>query len=178
METKSWKDIKNDVYGSVGTERRDELERDFDVWNIEGEIFEGLPIKRTDTKSASVTIMNGCNNFCSYCIVPYTRGRERSRDPKDILIEINELAKNGYKEIMLLGQNVNSYKGRENYNFANLLRDIDKIEGIDIVRFMSPHPKDFKNDNGVQFDEKIAEVVCQLIDEGKIKIVADEDNNG
>ena len=120
--------------------------RVFDVWDIDGEIFEGLPIKRVGEKSACVTIMNGCNNFCSYCIVPYTRGRERSRKPEDIISEIKELANNGYKEIMLLGQNVNSYKGGENYNFANLLRDIDKIEGIDIVRFMSPHPKDFKDD--------------------------------
>lgn len=118
----------------------------FDVWDIDGEIFEGLPIKRTDNKSASVTIMNGCNNFCSYCIVPYTRGRERSRKPEHILEEIRQLAKEGYKEIMLLGQNVNSYKGGENYTFANLLRDIDKVDGIDIIRFMSPHPKDFKDD--------------------------------
>ena len=133
----------------------------FDVWNIEGEIFEGLPIKREDQKSASVTIMNGCNNFCSYCIVPYTRGRERSRAPEDILKEIEGLASEGYKEILLLGQNVNSYKGRENYNFANLLRDIDKIEGIDIVRFTSPHPKDFKDD----VIEAIAECdsVCKVI---------------
>ncbi len=133
----------------------------FDVWDIEGEIFEGLPIKREDAKSASVTIMNGCNNFCSYCIVPYTRGRERSRSPEDILNEIENLAKQGYKEILLLGQNVNSYKGKENYNFANLLRDIDKIKGIDIVRFTSPHPKDFKDD----VIEAIAECdsVCKVI---------------
>lgn len=133
----------------------------FDVWDIEGEIFEGLPIKREDEKSASVTIMNGCNNFCSYCIVPYTRGRERSRAPEDILNEIKELASHGYKEILLLGQNVNSYKGGENYNFANLLRDIDKIEGIEIVRFTSPHPKDFKDD----VIEAIAECdsVCKVI---------------
>ncbi len=118
----------------------------FDVWDIDGEIFEGLPIKRDGSTSASVTIMNGCNNFCSYCIVPYTRGRERSRKPEDILKEISGLADEGYTEIMLLGQNVNSYNGGDGYNFANLLRDIDKIEGIKIVRFMSPHPKDFSDD--------------------------------
>lgn len=118
----------------------------FDVWNIDGDIVEGLPVKRTNDRNALVTIMYGCNNFCSYCIVPYTRGRERSRKPEDILNEIRELAAQGYKEIMLLGQNVNSYNGGDGYNFSNLLYDIDKIEGIDIVRFMSPHPKDFTDD--------------------------------
>ena len=133
----------------------------FDVWDIDGEVFEGLPIKRTEKNKASVTIMNGCNNFCSYCIVPYTRGRERSRNPKDILKEVEELAKDGYNEIMLLGQNVNSYNGGEGYGFANLLRDIDKIKGIDIVRFMSPHPKDFTDD----VIDAIAECdsVCKVI---------------
>ena len=123
-----------------------EKKKIIDVWDIDGEVIEGVPIKRMDGKIALVTIMNGCNNFCSYCIVPYTRGRERSRNPKDILREIEELSKEGYKEIMLLGQNVNSYNGGDGYTFANLLRDIDKIDGIDIVRFMSPHPKDFKDD--------------------------------
>ena len=123
-----------------------EKKKIIDVWDIDGEVIEGVPIKRMDGKTALVTIMNGCNNFCSYCIVPYTRGRERSRNPKDILREIEELSKEGYKEIMLLGQNVNSYNGGDGYTFANLLRDIGKIDGIDIVRFMSPHPKDFKDD--------------------------------
>lgn len=123
-----------------------EKKKIIDVWDIDGEVIEGVPIKRMNGKTALVTIMNGCNNFCSYCIVPYTRGRERSRNPKDILREIEELSKEGYKEIMLLGQNVNSYNGGDGYTFANLLRDIDKIDGIDIVRFMSPHPKDFKDD--------------------------------
>ena len=83
-----------------------------DVLDIDGKIYEGLPIKRNNNQTASVTIMYGCNNFCSYCIVPYVRGRERSRKPEDILGEIRELAKEGYKEVTLLGQNVNSY-GRE-----------------------------------------------------------------
>ena len=117
-----------------------------DVIDIDGEIYEGLPVKRSSNKQASVIIMYGCNNFCSYCIVPYVRGRERSRKPKDILNEIKELAKEGYREITLLGQNVNSYKGGENYNFANLLEDVDKIEGIEVIRFVSPHPKDFTDD--------------------------------
>ena len=117
-----------------------------DILDIDGEIYEGLPVKRSDNKRASVTIMYGCNNFCSYCIVPYVRGRERSRKPEDILKEVKELAEEGYREITLLGQNVNSYNGGENYKFANLLRDVDKIEGIEIIRFVSPHPKDFTDD--------------------------------
>ena len=80
-----------------------------DILDIDGEIYEGLPIKRDSNIKASVAIMNGCNNFCSYCIVPYVRGRERSRNPKNIINEVIELAKQGYKEITLLGQNVNSY---------------------------------------------------------------------
>ena len=124
-------------------EKRNRIE---DVIDIDGEIYEGLPIKRSDKIKASVTIMYGCNNFCSYCIVPYVRGRERSRKPEDILKEIEELAKEGYKEITLLGQNVNSYYGKENYKFAQLLEDVCKIEGIEVVKFVSPHPKDFTDD--------------------------------
>ena len=117
-----------------------------DILDIDGEIYEGLPIKRNSNQTASVTIMYGCNNFCSYCIVPYVRGRERSRKPEDILAEIKELANEGYKEITLLGQNVNSYKGKENYGFAELLRDVQNINGIEIIKFVSPHPKDFTDD--------------------------------
>ncbi len=117
-----------------------------DILDIDGEVYEGLPIKRNSNQSASVTIMYGCNNFCSYCIVPYVRGRERSRKPEYILSEIEELAKNGYKEVTLLGQNVNSYKGKDNYGFADLLRDVQKIDGIEIIKFISPHPKDFTDD--------------------------------
>lgn len=117
-----------------------------DILDIDGEIYEGIPIKRNSKQVASVTIMYGCNNFCSYCIVPYVRGRERSRNPEDILQEITQLAKEGYKEITLLGQNVNSYNGKKNYGFAELLRDVQKIEGIEIIKFQSPHPKDFTDD--------------------------------
>ena len=105
-----------------------ENERIVDILDIDGEIHEGLPIKRNHTKQASVTIMYGCNNFCSFCIVPYVRGRERSRKPEDIINEIKELADEGYVEVTLLGQNVNSYHGGENYKFAELLRDIGKIK--------------------------------------------------
>ena len=132
-----------------------------DVIDIDGEVIEGLPIKRNDKYRASVTIMYGCNNFCSYCIVPYVRGRERSREPKKILEEVSILAKEGYKEITLLGQNVNSYNGGENYKFANLLNDVCKIEGIERIRFVSPHPKDFTDDviEAIANNEKVARVI-------------------
>ena len=115
-----------------------------EIMDSEGEIMEHVPIKRATGVSAWVTIMYGCNNFCSYCIVPYVRGRERSRLPKDILEEINSLAKDGYKEITLIGQNVNSYGKdlEQKYLFHDLLRDSSKIEGIERIRFMTFHPKD------------------------------------
>lgn len=108
-------------------------------------ICEGLPIYRTSGTNAWVNIMYGCNNFCSYCIVPYVRGRERSRNPALILDEINKLLDDGYKEITLLGQNVDSYK-YENYNFAYILSQIAKIKGKFRIRFMSSHPKDFNTE--------------------------------
>lgn len=117
------------------------------VFSIEeefGSIAEGLPVVRESGVKAWVSIMYGCNNFCSYCIVPYVRGRERSRKPEDILGEIRELVAEGYKEITLLGQNVNSY-GKdldEQIDFADLLEKIDKIPGEYLVRFMTSHPKD------------------------------------
>ncbi|MBR6504125.1 MAG: tRNA (N6-isopentenyl adenosine(37)-C2)-methylthiotransferase MiaB, partial [Clostridia bacterium] len=117
----------------------------------EHEIVEDVPIVYDKGYKASVSIIYGCNNFCSYCIVPYIRGRERSRLPEDILKDIAELAKKGYKEITLLGQNVNSYgndfKGElSGYSFVDLLKDVDKIEGIEIIKFASPHPKDFTDE--------------------------------
>ena len=120
-----------------------------DVIDIDGEVYEGLPIKRESSNKALVTIMYGCNNFCTYCIVPYVRGRERNRNPEDILKEIKKLAQEGYKEVTLLGQNVNSYVGNGYegiYNFADLLRAVNKIDGIEIISFISPHPKDFTDD--------------------------------
>lgn len=124
-----------------------EGKRIFDVIDIKGEIYEGIPVKRMDGLRASVTIMYGCNNFCTFCIVPYVRGRERSRKAEDILKEVEELAQKGYLEITLLGQNVNSYRGEgEIDTFAKLLDKVASIEGIKKVRFMSPHPKDFTED--------------------------------
>ena len=111
-------------------------------------VAEGLPIYRESSYRAWVSIMYGCNNFCTYCIVPYVRGRERSRRPEDIISEVRGLVEAGYKDITLLGQNVNSYgkdaksDDGEVYDFADLLRDIDKIEGDYHIRFMTSHPKD------------------------------------
>ena len=144
-----------------------------DVIEIDGEIYEGLPVKRSSNRQASVIIMYGCNNFCSYCIVPYVRGRERSRKPEDILNEIKELAKEGYREITLLGQNVNSYKGGENYNFANLLEDVDKIEGIEVIRFVSPHPKDFTDDviDVISKSKKISRLIHVPLQSGSTNVL-------
>lgn len=151
----------------------DEKKKLEDIIDIDGQIYEGLPIKRNSNIKASVTIMNGCNNFCSYCIVPYVRGRERSRKPRDIINEVRELAKQGYKEITLLGQNVNSYLKVEKEkniefeeyegvnSFATLLRAINKIEGIERIRFVSPHPKDFTDDVIMAIAE--CNKVCKLI---------------
>ena len=144
-----------------------------DIIDIDGEIFEGLPVKRSSNRQASVIIMYGCNNFCSYCIVPYVRGRERSRKPEDILNEIKELAKEGYREITLLGQNVNSYKGGENYNFANLLEDVDKIDQIEVIRFVSPHPKDFTDDviDVISKSNKISRLIHVPLQSGSTKVL-------
>ena len=118
------------------------------VINIEdsdGVIAEGIPVERADTNKAWVSIMYGCNNFCTYCIVPYVRGRERSRRPEDILREINELVDNGVTEVTLLGQNVNSYGNDldENIDFSDLIAMVDKIQGLRRIRFVTSHPKDF-----------------------------------
>lgn len=118
--------------------------RVFSVEDQHGFIAEGLPIERDRGVRAWVSVMYGCNNFCSYCIVPYVRGRERSRDPEAVLAEVRELVKAGYKDITLLGQNVNSY-GKDlerEYDFSDLLEEIDRIPGEYLIRFMSSHPKD------------------------------------
>lgn len=119
-----------------------------DVWESTDKIVEELPTERKYAFKSGVNIMFGCNNFCSYCIVPYVRGRERSREPKDILQEIERLVADGVIEIMLLGQNVNSYgKNLENpISFAELLEEVCKIEGLQRVRFMTSHPKDLSDD--------------------------------
>lgn len=119
-----------------------------DVWDKEGDIVEDVPVDRLSSIKAFVTIMYGCNNFCTYCIVPHVRGRERSRTPEDIEKEVKCLVESGYKEVTLLGQNVNSYgKGLEpNITFADLLRRLNNIEGLERIRFMTSHPKDLSDD--------------------------------
>ncbi|MBE3585105.1 MAG: tRNA (N6-isopentenyl adenosine(37)-C2)-methylthiotransferase MiaB [Thermoanaerobacter sp.] len=124
---------------------RENRERLVEVWEQAGQVMENLPIRRASNVKAWVNITYGCNNFCTYCIVPYVRGRERSRKPEDILNEIRQLAQEGYREVTLLGQNVNSY-GKDlpgKYNFANLLREVDQIPGLWRIRFTTSHPRDF-----------------------------------
>ena len=119
----------------------------FDIWEKEDGITEDMPAVRESDISAWVNIMYGCNNFCTYCIVPYVRGRERSRKSEDIINEVKSLAEKGIKEITLLGQNVNSY-GKENgeISFPDLLRELNKIEKLERIRFMTSHPKDLSDD--------------------------------
>ena len=169
-----------DLYKVIEEKRKLE-----DILDIDGKIYEGLPIKRDSKIKASVTIMNGCNNFCSYCIVPYVRGRERSRQPRDIIEEVKKLAKEGYKEITLLGQNVNSYLRVEREknipfeeyqgvnSFATLLRAINKIDGIERIRFISPHPKDFTNDviEAIADCEKVCKLVHLPLQSGNTKVL-------
>lgn len=126
-----------------------EKKKQIEVWPDGGEIVEGLPAKRLFESKALVNIMFGCNNFCTYCIVPYTRGRERSRRAADIVREVEKLAADGVREIMLLGQNVNSYKGEgpdgEPVDFADLIHMLNKVEGLARIRFMTSHPKDLSD---------------------------------
>ena len=124
-----------------------ERKQNIEVYSIEGEIIEGLPVKRDSKYKAWVNIQYGCDKFCSYCIVPYTRGKQRSRLPIDILKEVKELKEKGYKEVTLLGQNVNAY-GKDldiGYTMANLLEDTSKI-GIERIRFVTSHPWDFTDE--------------------------------
>jgi tRNA-2-methylthio-N6-dimethylallyladenosine synthase len=119
-----------------------------DIWKDTDQIVENLPVERKYSFKSGVNIMFGCNNFCSYCIVPYVRGRERSREPKEIIREIEKLVADGVVEVMLLGQNVNSYGKnlKEPMTFAALLREIEQIEGLERIRFMTSHPKDLSDE--------------------------------
>ena len=169
-----------DLYRAIEEKRKIE-----DIIDIEGKIYEGLPIKRESKIKASVSIMNGCNNFCTYCIVPYVRGRERSREPKDIIDEVKDLAQKGYKEITLLGQNVNSYLRVEKEknipfekydgvdSFANLLKAVNKIDEIERIRFISPHPKDFTDDviDAIASCEKVCKLIHLPLQSGNSKVL-------
>lgn len=119
-----------------------------DIWQETGQIVEELPVSRKYSYKSGINIMFGCNNFCSYCIVPYVRGRERSRDPREIIREIEYLVADGVVEVMLLGQNVNSYGKNldQPITFAQLLREVEQIEGLERIRFMTSHPKDLSDE--------------------------------
>lgn len=146
-----------------------------EIFDKETEIVEGVPIDRLSDIKAFVTIMYGCNNFCTYCVVPYVRGRERSRKPEDIENEIKELVAKGYKEVTLLGQNVNSYgKGlEEEITFAQLLRRINEIEGLERIRFMTSHPKDLTLDvvYAIRDCDKICEQIHLPVQSGSDRIL-------
>ena len=136
-------------------DRADNKKMIIDVWKDTTEIVEELPVERKYHFKSGVNIMFGCNNFCSYCIVPYVRGRERSRNPEDIVKEVEELVSNGVVEVMLLGQNVNSYgKTLDNpISFAKLLEMVEQVEGLERIRFMTSHQKDL-SDELIQVMEK------------------------
>ena len=176
----------------------DENRKIEDVIDTDGDVYEGVPVDREDKVKASVTIMKGCNKFCTYCIVPYVRGRERSRNPQDIINEVECLAKQGYKEIMLLGQNVNSYLVSEKQkdkdlsfevtvqnekmivdSFATLLRALNKIDGIEFIRFISPHPRDFTDDviDAIADCDKVCNMIHFPLQAGSSKILKTMNRN-
>jgi len=130
-----------------------------------------LPVKRSDGIKAWVTIMYGCNNFCSYCIVPFTRGRERSRPSENIYEEVSELAQKGYKEITLLGQNVNSY--RSDMDFPGLLKKLNKVRGIERIRFVTSHPRDLSDEliNAISELDKVCEHIHLPLQSGSSSIL-------
>ncbi|MBW9147666.1 tRNA (N6-isopentenyl adenosine(37)-C2)-methylthiotransferase MiaB [Clostridium sp. CM028] len=146
-----------------------------EIWDKEENIIEGIKIDRGNNLKGFVTIMYGCNNFCTYCIVPYVRGRERSRKPEEIINEITAMVAQGYKEITLLGQNVNSYgKGlTPEINFAQLLRRINNIENLERLRFMTSHPKDLSNEvmQVIAAGDKICEHVHLPVQSGSSNLL-------
>lgn len=163
-------------FPSLLSEALEHSEKVFDI-SGDGNIAEGLPVNYDGGAKAFVSIMYGCNNFCSYCIVPYVRGRERSRREDDILQEIEALSENGVREVMLLGQNVNSYgkdRGEEDA-FAKLLEKVCKIDGIERIRFMSSHPKDIsvKLLETMASERKICNQLHLPLQSGSSKVLSD-----
>lgn len=147
-----------------------------EVWNDEGEIPEDVPVYRTSGVNAWVNIMYGCNNFCSYCIVPYVRGRERSRDESRVIDDVKRLLDEGYKEITLLGQNVNSYGNDfsdKNTNFAKLLEKLSTLDGKYKIRFMTSHPKDLSEDvvKVIASSDKLADFIHLPIQAGSDRVL-------
>ena len=146
-----------------------------DIWKDTDKIVEDLPVERKYAFKSGVNIMFGCNNFCSYCIVPYVRGRERSRNPKDIIREIEGLVADGVVEIMLLGQNVNSYGKNleEPITFAQLLQEVERIEGLERIRFMTSHPKDLSDEliEVMKHSKKICRHLHLPLQSGSTKIL-------
>lgn len=147
-----------------------------DIWEGTDQIVEDLPVDRKYPFKSGVNIMFGCNNFCTYCIVPYVRGRERSRSSIEIMREIEKLSLDGVKEVMLLGQNVNSYgKGLENeISFPELLKEVEKIEGIERIRFMTSHPKDLSDEliEVMKNSKKICKHLHLPLQSGSTKILS------
>ncbi len=137
----------HNIYDLPNIIEKSQNKQEIDVFSIEGDVIENMPVKRDSKYKAWVNIMYGCDKFCTYCIVPYTRGKQRSRLPEYIIDEVNNLIKDGYKEVTLLGQNVNAY-GKDlniDYNMANLLEDVAKTN-IERIRFVTSHPWDFNDD--------------------------------
>lgn len=154
-----------------------EKRKQLSIWQDGGDIVEGLPSQRLFRHKALVNIMYGCNNFCTYCIVPYTRGRERSRAPRNIINEVKELIYDGVVEITLLGQNVNSYKGKDEtgkvWDFTDLIYALDNLRGLERIRFMTSHPKDLspKLIEAFKNTEKLCHHVHLPIQSGSDKVL-------
>lgn len=149
-------------------------EAQYSIWEKEDAIVEDMPVLREKDVFGWINIMYGCNNFCSYCIVPYVRGRERSRKSEDIIKEATTLAKNGVKEITLLGQNVNSYgKNVDEISFPDLLRKLNKVEGLERIRFMTSHPKDLSDDliDAMAECEKVCKYIHLPVQSGSNRIL-------
>ncbi len=148
-----------------------------DIWENTADYVEDLPVERKYKFKSGINIMYGCNNFCTYCIVPYVRGRERSRDPKEIIREIERLTDDGVIEVMLLGQNVNSYgKGLDDpMSFAGLLREVEKIDALKRIRFMTSHPKDLSDEliETMAASEKICRHIHLPLQSGSDRILKD-----